>query len=65
MKLAECKVGMPVKGQNMFGLTYIITAVGKREITVEHRSGLTEMRGGKRVPEVFEYTNRPSIFTPA
>jgi hypothetical protein len=65
MKLEECAVDMEVKARNCFGATYFITAIGKRTITVEHRTGKQRMMGGKWVPEVFEYKNRrPSIFTP-
>lgn len=64
MKIEDCAIGMRVLGTNMFGTQYIITEVKKTVVTVEHRTGLTIMQGGKRVPEVFTYKGvRPSGLT--
>ena len=55
MKLEDVKVGMVVKGSNMFGLNYTVTGVDGRRVCVEHRTGRKVMKGGKIVDEVFTY----------
>jgi hypothetical protein len=63
MKIQDVKVGMTVKGTNMFGILYKVTGIVQRKIgnklrtrvCVEHRSGSVVMFGGKYVPEVYMY----------
>lgn len=64
MKIKECKVGMTVKGSNVFGLKYEITDVGELSVTVIHRTGDKVMYGGKMIDEVFTYKGvDPAILT--
>lgn len=59
MKLADVKIGMTVRGTNMFGLLYTVTGIEGRKVCVEHRTGNTVMHGGKYIPEVFTYKVAP------
>ena len=64
MKLEDVKVGMRVRGQNMFGCLYRVTKIDGRMVGLEHRTGNLVMRGGKRVDEVLTYWAHPRILTP-
>jgi hypothetical protein len=64
MKIEDCRVGMKVKGSNMFNLTYTIIRVNLTTVRVEYVGGNQVMHGGKWHPERFEYTCRPSILAP-
>lgn len=64
MKLEDVKVGMRVRGQNMFGCLYRVTKIDGRRVGLEHRTGNLVMRGGKRVDEVLTYWAHPRILTP-
>ena len=63
MKLADVKIGMTVRGNNMFGLLYTVTGIVGRKVCVEYRTGDFEMHGGKRIPQVFTYKASPSVFS--
>jgi hypothetical protein len=64
MKISEVVVGMEVKGENMFGLTYIVTGVDGRKVCVEHHTGELVMSGGKWIPEVYAYKVSAKYLTP-
>jgi len=65
MRIDECKVGMEVMAQNMFGLTYFITEVNKTTVHLQHRTSEKRMVGGKWIDEVFDYKNiRPYTIRP-
>ena len=57
MRVNELAVGMEVKCTNMFNLTYKIVKKNKTTLWLEHYTGNTIMRGGKRINEIFTYKN--------